>query len=237
MESTLSEGEITFITFLYFLQLTKGATNEESITEDRILVIDDPISSLDSNVLFIVSTLIKELISKIKNNTGSIQQLILLTHNVYFHKEVSFINGRTQENKETNFWVLRKNKKTTTIQPYEIKNPIKSSYDLLWQEIKNRGNNSGITIQNILRRIIENYFKILGKYGDDDLIKKFKNKEEQDICKSLISWIHDGSHNFSDDLFIEVQDDTIEKYLIVFKDIFKKTDNIGHYNMMMGVEI
>ena len=86
-----------------------------------------------------------------------------------------------------------------------------------------------------MRRIIENYFRILGKYGDDDLIQKFDNKEEQDICKSLISWINDGSHNFADDLFIEVQDDTIEKYLTVFKDIFKKTDNLGHYNMMMSV--
>jgi wobble nucleotide-excising tRNase len=236
VELSLSEGEITFITFLYFLQLTKGATNEETITEDRILVIDDPISSLDSNVLFVVSTLIKEIIKKIKNDTGSIKQLILLTHNVYFHKEVSFIDGRTYINNSTHFWILRKNKKITTIQPYEMKNPIQSSYDLLWQEIKNRDQNSGITIQNSMRRIIENYFKILGKYGDDDLIQKFENKEEQDICRSLISWINDGSHNFADDLFIEVQDNTMEKYLVVFKDIFNKTDNLGHYNMMMGIE-
>lgn len=45
-ESTLSEGEITFLTFLYFLQLAKGSTNETEITDDRVLVIDDPISSL-----------------------------------------------------------------------------------------------------------------------------------------------------------------------------------------------
>lgn len=235
VEKTLSEGEITFITFLYFLQLTKGATNEETITEDRMLVIDDPISSLDSNVLFVISTLIKNIIKDIKSNVGSIKQLILLTHNVYFHKEVSYIDGREQQNNETKFWILRKNKKITTIQAYEMKNPIKSSYDLLWQDIRNRDKNSGITIQNTMRRIIENYFKILGKYGDDDLIQKFDNNEEQDICKSLICWINDGSHNYSDDLFIEVQDDTVEKYLSVFRDIFKKTDNLGHYNMMMGI--
>ena len=236
VESTLSEGEITFITFLYFLQLAKGATNEETITEDRILVIDDPISSLDSNVLFVVSTLIKEIIKDVKKNEGNIKQIMLLTHNVYFHKEVSFIDGRTKENNETHFWILRKNRKVSSIQSYEKNNPIQSSYDLLWQEIKNRDKNSGITIQNTMRRIIENYFKMLGKYGDDDLIQKFDNKEEQYICKSLISWINDGSHNFADDLFIEVQDDTIEKYLSVFKGVFEKTDNLGHYNMMMRVE-
>ena len=104
-----------------------------------------------------------------------------------------------------------------------MKNPIKSSYNLLWQEINNRDENSGITIQNTMRRIIENYFKVLGRYGDDDLIQKFKDKEEQIICRSLISWINDGSHSFSDDLFIEAQDDIIEKYLTVFKGIFEKT--------------
>ncbi len=29
---------------------------------------------------------------------------------------------------------------------------------------------------------------------------------------------------------------TIVKYLKVFQDIFKHTENIGHYNMMMGID-
>ncbi len=238
VESTLSEGEITFITFLYFLQLTKGDINQENITEDKVLIIDDPISSLDSNVLFIVSTLIKEIIESIKKNVGNIRQIILLTHNVYFHREVSFIDGRTKENNETHFWILRKDKTISKIQPYEKKNPIQSSYRLLWQEIKDKDKHSttNMTIQNTMRRIIENYFKILGKYGDDALIQKFETQEEQCICKSLISWINDGSHNFADDLFIEVQDNAMENYLKVFKGIFEKTNNLGHYNMMMEIE-
>ena len=32
-ESTLSEGEITFITFLYFMQLAKGSTDKKTISE------------------------------------------------------------------------------------------------------------------------------------------------------------------------------------------------------------
>ena len=84
-----------------------------------------------------------------------------------------------------------------------------------------------------MRRIIENYFKILGKYGDDELIKKFENKQEQEICRSLICWINDGSHGISDDLFIENQQYTIDIYHKVFEDIFKKTGHIEHYNMMM----
>ena len=210
--------------------------NEKTITDDRILVVDDPISSLDSNILFVVSTLLKNLIRKVKNGQSNIKQLILLTHNVYFHKEVSFIDGRSNGDTDTFYWILRKIDKTSSVQPFGMKNPIQTSYELLWQELKDKKNNSGVTIQNTMRRIIENYFKILGKYGDDDLISQFKSKEEQEICRSLICWINDGSHSISDNLYIESPADTIDKYLKVFKDIFKLTRHEGHYNMMMGLE-
>jgi wobble nucleotide-excising tRNase len=234
-EATLSEGEITFITFLYYLQLTKGSILEDEINHERVLVIDDPISSLDSNVLFVVSTLIKDIIKRLKEDKGNIRQLILLTHNVSFHKEVSFIDGRTKTCNKTNFWILRKNDKVTNLQNFKMNNPIQSSYELLWKEFKSEEVKSTLTVQNIMRRIIENYFKLLGKYGDDDLIKKFSTKEEQEICRSLISWINDGSHSINDDLYIELQDRTVEVYKKVFKDIFVLTDHEGHYNMMMNI--
>lgn len=233
-ETTLSEGEITFITFLYFLQLAKGGVSKETVNEERILVIDDPISSLDSSVLFIVSTLIKELIKSVKGETGNIKQIILLTHNVYFHKEVSY-EGLNRKSEKSQFWILRKNNKTSTIQFYADKNPIQSSYELLWREIREWDRNSGITIQNTLRRILENYFSILGNKRDDVIINKFSNQEEREICRSLLSWANEGSHTLPDDLFIEAPDGTITKYLNVFKDIFTHTENTGHYNMMMNI--
>lgn len=200
-ETTLSEGEITFITFLYFLQRAKGGETEESVNEERILVIDDPISSLDSNVLFVVSTLIKEIIKNVKSDVGNIKQIILLTHNVYFHKEVSY-EGLNRKGEKSQFWILRKNNKVSTIHFYGINNPIQSSYELLWREIKEWENNSGITIQNTLRRILENYFSILGSKRDDVLINKFSTQEEREICRSLLSWANEGSHTLPDDLFI-----------------------------------
>ncbi len=234
-ETTLSEGEITFITFLYYLQLTKGGLTEDEVNNERVLIIDDPISSLDSNILFIVSTLIKEIIKNVKDNIGTIKQIILLTHNVYFHKEVSFIDGRKKNCDNTNFWILRKNDRHTSLQNFGSDNPIQSSYELLWQELRSEETKTNITVQNIMRRIIEFYFKLLGKYGDDDLIRKFNTKEEQEICRSLICWINDGSHSINDDLFIELQDRTVENYNKVFREIFLYTDNIGHYNMMMRI--
>jgi wobble nucleotide-excising tRNase len=236
-ESTLSEGEVTFLTFLYFLQLVKGSNSEENITEDRVLVIDDPISSLDSNILFVISSLLKEIVKNVREQKGNIKQIFVLTHNVYFHKEVSFIDGRTPKNSSTNFWMLRKNGKTTSLQSYGMNNPIQNSYELLWNELKNENNRNFTTIQNIMRRIIENYFKILGKYGDDELVNSFGNQEEREICKSLLCWINDGSHCIPDDLYIEQPDDVVKKYLDVFRKIFVNTKHEEHYNMMMQVSI
>ena len=231
---TLSEGEVTFITFLYFLQLCKGSITEKDITADRILVIDDPICSLDSNVLFVVSSLIKDIIRDICEGQGCIKQLILLTHNVYFHKEVSYECGNNNKYR-ANFWILRKNNLSTSIEAFGMHNPIQNSYQLLWKELQSKSEVSSITIQNIMRRILENYFRILGKMKDNDIISNFPTKEEQEICRSLICWINDGSHCFPDDLFIEHQEDQTEKYKKVFKDIFVHSGHEAHYKMMMSI--
>ena len=77
VRDTLSEGEITFITFLYFMQLVRGGETPEMTNDNRVVVIDDPISSLDSTILFVVSSLIKEEIKRIKQDTGHIKQLII----------------------------------------------------------------------------------------------------------------------------------------------------------------
>jgi len=236
-EDTLSEGEITFITFLYYYQKVKGGDSPDVVNEDKILVIDDPISSLDSNVLFIVSTLIKDLIKEMKDNEykGNIKQIILLTHNVYFHKEVSYMD-RGAESDKLNYWILRKNGNISSIEPYDKKNPIKSSYQLLWKELQSKSVTSTITIQNIMRRILENYFKVLGSYKDEEkIIKEFPNSEEQQICRSLYYWINDGSHCFSDALEIDTQDTTTEIYQEVFRKIFEYSGHIAHYDMMMGI--
>ncbi len=72
---------------------------------------------LDSTVLFVVSTLIKEILKEVKLDKGNIKQVILLTHNIYFHKEVSY-EGLHRKGDKPLFWILRRNLKTPIIQPY-----------------------------------------------------------------------------------------------------------------------
>ena len=234
-KKTLSEGEKTFVTFLYFYHLIKGSENETGMTTDRVIVIDDPVSSLDSDILFIVSSLIKKLFEEVQNGAGTIKQVFVLTHNVYFHKEVSFKMKRRKGirmNGET-FWTVRKPAQQSKINRHKF-NPIKTSYELLWLEVRNP-DRSNLAIQNALRRILENYFKILGGVDSDSIYEKFEGKERL-TCKSLFSWVNDGSHFAQDDLYVSIDEGAVENYLGVFKAVFEKTGHISHYNMMMSAE-
>lgn len=230
---TLSEGEKTFLTFLYFYHLLNGSIDQGNITEDKIVVIDDPISSLDSSVLFIVSNLCRKIVSDCQNNNGNIKQVFIMTHNVYFHKEVTFVS-KGYKKSGISFWTVNKRADNSIVKKHD-KNPIQTSYDLLWQEIRDRDNINSLTIFNTLRRILEYYFKILGKVKDDNLLNKFEGNDKI-IGDSLMSWINDGSHLINDDVYIATDTETVDKYLEIFKRIFQEESQIEHYNMMMSVD-
>ena len=63
-KETLSEGERSFVTFLYFYHLLKGSDSETGMTTDRVVVFDDPVSSLDSDILLLLEVLSKDSLTK-----------------------------------------------------------------------------------------------------------------------------------------------------------------------------
>ncbi|WP_205408912.1 AAA family ATPase [Listeria goaensis] len=231
-KDSLSEGEYNFITFLYFYYLVYGSHEQTGITQNKIIVIDDPISSLDSNVLFIVSTLVKNLINHCRHQELEIQQIFLLTHNVYFHKEITFLGSRNEYKKdEAYFGIIKKIDNISTIKSYE-KNPIQTTYELLWQDLK-EVNNSATTIFNTMRRILEYYFQILGGIKYEDCINEFDGNDKL-VCKALISCINDSSHFISDDFVLMLDESNIGNYRSIFHLIFQHLGHSEHYNMMMN---
>lgn len=231
-KTTLSEGEKTFVTFLYFYYLLKGSASDSGMTTDRIVVFDDPVSSLDSDILFIVGSLIKGLFEEVRSETGHIKQIFVFTHNVYFHKEVTYNPKRTKvAMNEESFWIVRKPGLASKVDKHPT-NPIRTSYELLWAEVR-KPERSNLAIQNTLRRILENYFKILGGIDFEQLCSMFEGKDKI-ICRSLFSWVHDGSHYAHDDLYVSIDDSMVDSYLRVFRAIFEKADHAAHYRMMMG---
>ncbi len=230
---TLSEGEKSFITFLYFWYLIRGSFNSSGGTNDKVVVFDDPVSSLDADILFIVCNLIKHIVTEMRSGTSPIKQVFVLTHNIYFHKEVTFDkkrSGATARNDET-FWVVRKTSDCSQIVPFN-ENPIKSSYELLWREVRQKPP-SDTAIQNVTRRILEHYFKFYGGITPETIIDSFEGKDKM-VCNSLLSWINDGSHFAPDDLYLACDPNQVDRYLAVFQRIFEESGHAGHYKMMMG---
>lgn len=232
---SLSEGERNFVTFLYFIHTLKGNTDESGHEYDKILVIDDPVSSLDNDVLFLVSTLIRDLFKDIYNGKSSIKQLFVLSHNLYFFKEVSYTTGLTKN--QTGYWIITKTGNASKITPHE-ENPVSSTYEMLWDEIiqadKKPSECNTLTLANTMRRIVEYYFRFLGGKDINQFHRQFPDGERQ-IFKSLISWMNSGSHSAFDDFSATTSIYSAEHHLKVFKDLFEKTHQIEHYNMMMKI--
>lgn len=228
--ATLSEGEKTFITFLYFYHLLKGGSDAADANEKRIVVFDDPVSSLDSDVLFMVSTLIKSLFEPVTKGTGIITQIFILTHNVYFHKELTFNARKKYSAQCETFWTVRKNGNSSEL-TFHTENPISTSYELLWEDVR-KPDRSPQTIRNTLRRIIESYFKMWGHIDFDDITEKFEGQDKI-VCNSLFAWAHDGSHLAQDDLYATMDASQIDSFLRVFRRIFDVMEQSGHYKMMM----
>ncbi len=232
---TLSEGEKSFITFLYFYHLIKGSFTTSGTASDRVVVFDDPVSSLDSDILFIVCDLIKGVVKEMTAGGSSIKQIFILTHNIYFHKEISFNKNRNgaQAMKHETFWIIRKSAEGSVLVPYP-ENPITSGYELLWREVRLKPP-SETTIQNVMRRILEHYFKFFGGITPEKIIEDFDGQDKM-ICGSLLHWINDGSHFANDDLCMSCDPGQISRYLTVFRRIFEVSGNGGHYRMMMGAD-
>ena len=239
VKQTLSEGERNFLSFLYYYHLVRGSHEQSGVSGKKILVIDDPVSSLDSATLFLVSTFIRQWILSCSENKEEIEQIFVLTHNLLFYHEISSV---TNSNKKTRKWIsfftVKKIGRVTSLTK-EDKYKIKTTYRLLWDEIKNANQSSNVTIQNTMRRILEHYFTIIGGIGKGSLItvledKKFQDQEDKKIASSLIYFLHNGSHGVHDDIFYTLDTAEISNHLKVFKLIFEKSGHIGHYEMMMG---
>lgn len=212
-----------------------NANNQITQIKAKITSIKPTITSMDSNVLYIVSTLVKDLLTRCRNNKDKICQMLVLTHNAYFHKEVTYWGSRdTLSNSIVAYFVIRKNNNISHIEECS-NNPITSTYELLWDDIKNH-QSSANTICNTMRRILEHYFKVIGKTNYETCVDKLQGSDKL-IGKSLISLINDGSHSIFDDYTARLSTDDVEPYYSVFKQIFIEMGQIEHYNMMMGINV
>ena len=114
----LSEGETTLVAFTYFIYQLENKTDEEEQNK-YLIVIDDPITSMDSNYVFFITQYIKTIIEKdadttIINKPYSINQIIFLTHHFMFFRELwsilhtTFSNRVSDYQKKISYYMLKR---------------------------------------------------------------------------------------------------------------------------------
>ena len=261
----LSEGEKNFIAFLYFYHLVHGSNSADGDTREKIVVIDDPVSSMDSGSLFIVSTLVRQMIEICRNNADNrnpvakgnfIKQIFILTHNAYFHREVSY--SYITKYDYASFYLIRKIGTKSTIKMFDDVdpneptqrvniNPVKNSYAALWDEY--REVKSAVPLMNVIRRILEYYFLQLcgyegsvlrqvilvqakedGRYKDAD---GNDNEEKFQLATAMLAYINASSIGMSDGMDFVEDCLNADECRRIFEMIFELMNQKQHYDMML----
>ena len=261
----LSEGERNFIAFLYFYHIVRGSRSEQEAGKDKIVVIDDPVSSMDSSALFIVSALVREMLGVCSNNVrlegheyeGTyIKQMFILTHNAFFHREITY--NMVGHYRYVSFYQVNKKKNISTLEHCvegakrvsekdRNYNPVKNSYSALWEEYDRL--DSPIPLMNVIRRILEYYFLQLCGYESDELCRivleenreRFMTSVEGGapdytkfhLAQAMLSYIK-RSDSFNDGLHFVDESIDCQQYKDAFWIIFEAMNQTQHYHMMMN---
>lgn len=227
---TLSEGEATIITFLYYLQQVEGIGSGNNPYGQKIAVIDDPISSLDYDAIEVVSTLTNELMDSARRNER-VEQVIILTHNTTFHQSLSV----RQPKEETKYWKLYKKRGVSTVEDCGAENPVMGDYERLWKKLRTGVDVTGLP--NLMRNIIETYFVDNGGYNKRKLLAGAYavRLEDKRTIEALGKWIDEGSHSIKDNLFSVDEEALRDRYMDAFKLLFETMGQEAHYKMMMRI--
>jgi len=215
----LSEGEKTALALCYFLS-TLEAENRNA--KDLIVVIDDPISSLDTKALFHAFSLIKGLL----NEAG---QLIVLTHNLSFMLEIKKWLKRRYDKGEASFYFLDarqipgENRRQSNIVPlHKLIREYESEYQYLFFLVYSFNLSADFQsrylylMPNALRKVLELFlaFKMPNSSGLANKIEAIaKGGFDLDAAKivALDRLIQSESHADSLDDFISLSAITLEQ--------------------------
>lgn len=235
---SLSEGEKTLITFLYFIEKCNGSMSKDSDIADKekLIVIDDPISSLSQNYIYDIASLTHFKI--IKGN--KFKKVIVLTHSLFFYQELLKLAPQGTDRKGNDrfndkYLLYRLNKKQyTNVQPMN-KGELKNDYQSLWQIIKDviEGSANPVVLPNVMRNIIEYYFGFVHKREKlCDILNELAEKEPEQGHKAFYRYINRSSHSDPTNIGLMVEVEP-QAYLERFKSIFIKTQDDEHYHCMM----
>ena len=220
---TLSEGEKTVISFLYFLELCKGQRTSESAPRKKVVVIDDPISSLSHIYVFNIGQLIKRVVF----NSGLFEQVFVLTHSLYFFYELTHTNKKNRSELQNLYRIIKNSDGSdiVTMRYEEIQN----DYQTYWSIVKNEASPPAL-IANCMRNIIEYFFRFV---QNDSFNNVFQSpKLSDDKYQAFSRYMNRESHSLGQNIF-----DIKEFDYAIFREglglVFEECGYIDHYKVMM----
>ena len=222
---TLSEGEKMVISFLYFIELCKGESTAEKASNKKIVVIDDPISSLSHIYVFNIGRLIHNEFLR----TQKYDQLFILTHSLYFFYELT--NTDHKERKETQkLFRICKNTESSYFEDMKYED-IQNDYQAYWHIIKDKKQSPAL-IANCMRNVMEYFFNFVEK---QDFAQVFQRPElQENRYMAFNRYMNRESHSKGQNIF-DIKEFNYDSFREAFKKVFETEGYMEHYNKMMGL--
>lgn len=222
----LSDGEKTTLAFAYFLARLKLFYKKEDL-KNLVVVIDDPISSLDEqriyNTTCLVAKINQELAREKLSNEENKAQVFVLTHNHTFMARLINMIG-----KHARYFQLERHQgQLKIVCKDEVKGYFDTFYLLLFKEVYTFAKkekvqddfNEAINYGNKIRILLESFLKInfinsfLGANSvfDEDKIKKLIETADNQVRLSFSNLPFSNEHSIKD------KDALTEKFLSIIK--------------------
>lgn len=240
---TLSEGEKTLISFLYYLECLCGSDSAEGGEVDvgkTIAVIDDPISSLSHNFVFDIASIVHNDLIKPADGAPRPRQVIVLTHNLFFLHELlrQTLGGADLSNAWKKCQLLRVMKSEHTKVVPMKGTELMNDYQALWQVLRDarNSNSPAIMVPNAMRCILEHFFWFTHQEGKfKDALKQVGEADATFV--PLARFLDRGSHK--DGINITVMDFNqydLNYYFAKFQAVFAAAGFEDHYLANIGEE-
>lgn len=201
----LSEGETTAIALLYFL---KALQDSRFDLANGVVVLDDPVSSLDANALYLAFGFIRE-------RTQHAAQLLVFTHNFTFFRQVRnwFYHLKGQNKKDiaqrpARFYMIEctrdGDQRCSGIRPLDpLLERYESEYHYLFAFIYRATKASpaatleeNYILPNMARRLLEAFLAFRRPNVSGDLWKKLKTIKFDEAKKlRILRFLHQYSHS------------------------------------------
>lgn len=246
----LSEGEKTAIAFVYFITKLKENGNKMG---DIIVVVDDPVSSFDSNHLF-------HAYSFLRGNCNDVKQLFVLTHNfTYFRLVRDWFEGRNRNRrrkaKDPNafFYIIEASTSTPRYSTFKDADSSLVSYNSEYHYIFSRlhaykdnqslSRDDAFLTANLTRKLLESFFSFKFPKHRSDISQLMScglrgcEITDEVTKEKIYRFINKYSHS----VVIEVNEDLSENLIgesqNMIKDVFIWIQEVDetHYNEMLEV--